>query len=90
MTIYLKECSKPHLAKVKFNCDEEIHKKLNDYELTKSFFNRYNTTLLIGKQGSGKTSLLVNFVKKIYKKCVFIIKTYNQCGLHKIYQKIIR
>ena len=54
MPIYLKECLKPHLAKVKFNCDEEIHKKLNDYELTKSFFNRYNTTLLIGKQGSGK------------------------------------
>jgi len=69
MSICLKEYTKPNFGKVQFECDEEINKKLNKYELTKEFLNKSNTTVFIGKQGSGKTSLLINFVTKIYKKC---------------------
>ena len=69
MSIFIKEYTKPNFGKVQFECDEEINKKLNKYELTKSFLNKSNTTVFIGKQGSGKTSLMINFVTKIYKKC---------------------
>jgi signal recognition particle GTPase len=65
----LKVCNKPNFGKIDFLCDDEIHKKLNEYELTKSFLNKSNTTVFLGKQGSGKTSLMVNFVTKLYKKC---------------------
>jgi predicted ATP-dependent serine protease len=61
-------CNKPNISKIKFECDEEIHKSLNEFPLTKDFFNKSNTTLFLGRPGSGKTSLLVNFITKIYKK----------------------
>jgi hypothetical protein len=65
----IKENDKPHISKIKFECDTEIHEKLNKYELTKDFLNRSNTTVFIGRQGSGKTSLMINIVKQLYKKC---------------------
>ena len=68
MTIKLKENSKPNISKICFECDNELHKKLNEFELSKDFLNRSNTTVFIGRQGSGKTSLLINFVKVLYKK----------------------
>ena len=58
--IRIKENIKPNITKINFACDNEIHKKLNKYELTKEFLNKSNTTLMIGRQGSGKTSLLIN------------------------------
>ena len=67
--IQLKINNKPHLTKIKFECDDEIHDKLNEYELTKDFLNKSNTTAFIGRQGSGKTSLMLNIIKKLYKKC---------------------
>jgi DNA replication protein DnaC len=67
--IKLKINNKPHLSKINFECDEEIHKKLNEFELTKEFLNKSNTTAFIGRQGSGKTSLMINMIKKLYKKC---------------------
>jgi len=30
--VKLKENNKPHLTKIKFECDNEIHKKLNEFE----------------------------------------------------------
>ena len=69
----LKINDKPKITKIKFSCDEPIHKKLDEYELTKDFLNKYNTTAFIGVQGSGKTSLLVNIVKILYKKCFHYI-----------------
>jgi len=58
----------PNLAKVNFSCDKDLSSKLNQYEMVRDHLNKYNTTLLIGTMGSGKTSLLINFVKKLYKK----------------------
>jgi Poxvirus A32 protein len=66
--IKLKENNKPNITKIIFECDEELHKKLNEYELSKEFLNKSNTTVFVGRQGSGKTSLLINFVKILYKK----------------------
>lgn len=73
--IKIKENHKPDLVKIKFECDNEINKKLNNFELTKEFLNKSNTTLFIGRQGSGKTSLMINFVKNknLYKKCFHYI-----------------
>jgi replication-associated recombination protein RarA len=68
MRIEIKKNNCPNLGKVNFACDRELSSKLNQYELVRDHLNKYNTTLLIGTQGSGKTSLLVNFVKKLYKK----------------------
>ena len=48
----LKINDKPKLTKIKFSCDDPIHKKLDNYELTKDFLNQFNTTALIGTQGS--------------------------------------
>ena len=44
-----------------------------EFELTKDFLNKSNTTLFIGRQGSGKTSLMINIVKKLYKKCFHFV-----------------
>ena len=68
MKIQIKTNNAPILTKVNFSCDEALSKKLDDFEMTRDHLNKYNTTLLIGTQGSGKTSLLINFVKKLYKK----------------------
>jgi predicted ATP-binding protein involved in virulence len=88
----IKENDKPHLGKIKFECDVEIHKKLNQYELTKEFLNRSNTTVFIGRQGSGKTSLMINIVKQLYKKCfhfvyVFMPQTSRKSLQNNIFDK---
>ena len=69
----LKINEKPKLTKIKFSCDDPIHKKLDNYELSKKILNKYHTTSLIGTQGSGKTILLINIVKILYKKCFHYI-----------------
>ena len=71
--IRIKENNKPDIQKIKFECDIELHKKLNDFPLTKEFMNKSNTTVFIGRQGSGKTSLMINIVKRLYKKCFHYI-----------------
>ena len=65
----IKKNNNPNFPKVDFLCDFPISKKLDEYELTKLFMNKPNTTVFLGRQGSGKTSLLINFVKELYKKC---------------------
>lgn len=57
---------KPDLEKCNMNCDSGLHKKLNEYELTR-FMNKHSTNLLIGRPGSGKTSLLYSLFKS--KQC---------------------
>jgi DNA replication protein DnaC len=67
--IKIKENNKPNIEKIKFECDQEIHPKLNEYELSRDFLNKSHTSVFIGRQGSGKTSLMINIVKKLYRKC---------------------
>lgn len=68
MKIEIVKCNAPELPKVHFACDTELSKKMLDYPMAADHLNKFNTTLFIGSPGSGKTSLLVNFIKKLYKK----------------------
>jgi len=58
----IKENAKPKLKTCQMLCDKKLHPKLDNYDLT-SFMNNHSTTLMIGKPGSGKTSLLYSFFK---------------------------
>jgi DNA replication protein DnaC len=52
----------PVLKLPKFSVDNELDKKLNEYEITK-MMNKSNFTLFLGRAGSGKTSLMTSFLK---------------------------
>jgi len=52
----------PAITPPKMCCDEDLHKKLNDYELT-TYLNSHSTNLLLGKPKSGKSSLMWAFLK---------------------------
>ena len=77
MSITIIKNKTPNLNMPTMLCDNDIHEKLNHFELTK-FLNSHSTNLLIGKPKSGKTSLLISFFnnKQILKKCfhnVFLV-----------------
>lgn len=87
-------CNKPIINKIKFECDDEIHPKLNEFPLTKDFFNKSNTTVFLGRPGSGKTSLMINFITKIYKKkfhkiYVFMPETSRKSLKNNIFEKYL-
>lgn len=68
MKIKIIENEKPELKKINFSCDEKICPKLDEYPMIRDNLNTYNTTLIIGRQGSGKTSLTINIIKQLYRK----------------------
>lgn len=53
----IKKNKSPKLEQTKMLCDKILDKKMEKYELTK-FINCHSSNLIIGKPGSGKTSLL--------------------------------
>jgi uridine kinase len=68
MKIKLIECEKPNIDPIKFTCDEKLCPSLDKYPMVRDNLNTFRTTAIIGRQGSGKTSLTINIVKKLYKK----------------------
>ena len=66
--MYVKEHPKVDLKTIKMNCDFKLHEKLEHTELTKSFFNKTNFTLIVGSCGSGKSTWTISFVKNLYRK----------------------
>jgi hypothetical protein len=64
MPIQLKILKKPNLKKVKMLCDDVIDKKLLRYPMVEDCFSRNHFTLVIGKQGQGKTSLCVQLLSR--------------------------
>jgi len=68
MKIKIIENEKPNIQKINFACDEKICEKLDKYPMVRDNLNTFKTTVILGRQGSGKTSLTVNIVKKLYKK----------------------
>ena len=74
MTITIKHNKELELDIPEFICDHSpIGEHLNKYDML-SHLNSYSTTCIIGKPGSGKTSLLVSFLKgkgksKVFRKC---------------------
>ena len=74
MTIIIKKNKKMDLKIPEFNCDHNpIGEHLNKYDMLKHL-NNYGFISIIGKPGSGKTSLLVSFLtgkgpNKVFRKC---------------------
>lgn len=72
--ISIKKNKSLHLDIPEFTCDHSpIGEHLNKYEML-SHLNAYSNTVIIGKPGSGKTSLLISFLKgrkkeKVFRKC---------------------
>ena len=60
--IHIKKNKEPNLKKPKFNCDNKLCSKLDDFELTK-LLNKSHFLSLIGKGGSGKSSLMISLLK---------------------------
>ena len=70
MSITIQQNDKPDLDICKMVCDRPLHKKLDDYPLTRDCLNKATTNLFIGKMGSGKTNLIYSFFKskKLFHK----------------------
>ena len=67
----LKINKKPKLKVTKMICDDPLHEKSNDYDLSK-ILNCHSTYLLIGKPGSGKTSTMTSWLQsKLLLKNVY-------------------
>ena len=64
MPIQLKVLKKPNLKAVKMLCDDVIDKKLTRYPMVEDCFSRNHYTIVIGKQGQGKTSLCVQLLSR--------------------------
>lgn len=62
MDIVVKHNQVPKLKLPKFSVDNELDDKLNDYDITK-LMNKSNFSVFLGKAGSGKSSLLISFLK---------------------------
>ena len=60
--ISIKENDKPKLRKCKMMCDTPLDPKLDAFDLTR-FLNCHQFSIIIGKPGSGKTSLLYSMFK---------------------------
>ena len=59
----IEECNKPKYSKFHFSSDEPLEKKLEKIPLYNDLLNRFATTLTIGRQGQGKSSLVMNLLK---------------------------
>ena len=68
MSITIKKNTKPILELIGMNCDKQLNKTLDKYDLTK-FLNCHSTNLLIGKPGSGKTTLMIALFNKMLRGC---------------------
>jgi DNA replication protein DnaC len=68
MSITIKKNLKPTFEVIGMLCDKPLSKDLNKYELTR-FLNCHSTNLLIGKPGSGKTTLMLSLFNKLLRGC---------------------
>lgn len=67
--MHIEVLEKPNLKKVKMNVDDIIDEKLLKYPMSADLFGRTSFNVILGKMGQGKTSLITNFVKTIFKRC---------------------
>jgi hypothetical protein len=58
----------PELSDIKMNCDNILHKKLLEYEMIADCFSKNNFTVILGKMGSGKTTLMLKLLKDVVNK----------------------
>jgi DNA replication protein DnaC len=67
--MHIEVLEKPNLKRVKMNVDDIIDEKIMKYPMSADLFGRTSFNVILGKMGQGKTSLITNFVKTIFKKC---------------------
>lgn len=60
---------KPNLKKVKMNVDSVIDDKLLKYPMVADLFSKTSFNIICGKMGQGKTTLITNLVKTVFKRC---------------------
>ena len=88
MPIQLIKHKAPECSIVKMVCDKPLHPKLDNFELGK-FLNKHSTNLLVGRPGSGKTSLLVSFLEspevlnKVYNNLFIVMPPNSSASLKK-------
>ena len=67
--MHIEILAKPDLKKVKMLCDDIIDQKILKFPMTADLFSRTSFNVILGKMGQGKTSLITNLVKTVFKKC---------------------
>lgn len=88
MPIQLKPLEKPKFNKVTMECDVLIDNKLTKYPAIEQCFSRTNFTILAGLMGSGKTTLAIQMIRSLYKKCFSdIYVVIPEISLHSIAEK---
>lgn len=90
----LEVLEKPNLKRVKMTCDEIIDEKLTKYPMSEDLWSNTSFNIVLGKMGSGKTSLVTNLIKKVFKMCfhhmiVFMPTTSRQSIQNDIYGKYV-
>ena len=60
---------KPNLKKVKMLVDNVIDDKMLKYPMVADLFSKTSFNVICGKMGQGKTTLITNLVKTVFKKC---------------------
>ena len=66
--MHIEVLEKPNLKKVKMNVDDIIDDKLLKYPMVEDLFSRTSFNVILGKMGQGKTSLITNLVKTVFKR----------------------
>jgi thymidine kinase len=66
--MHVEVLDKPNLKKVKMLVDDIIDDKLLKYPMVEDLFSRTSFNIICGKPGAGKTSIITNFVKTIFKR----------------------
>lgn len=66
--MHIEELDKPNLKKVKMLVDDVIDPKLMKYPMPADVFSKTSFNIILGKMGSGKTSLITNYIKTIFRK----------------------
>ena len=66
--MHIEVLEKPNLKKVKMNVDDIIDERIMKYTMSADLFARTSFNVILGKMGQGKTSLITNFVKTIFRR----------------------
>ncbi len=81
--MHIEVLEKPDLKKVKMLVDGVIDEKLTKYPMVEDLFSRTSFNVILGKMGQGKTSLITNFVKTIFKRVFEHIIVFIPAGSRK-------
>jgi DNA replication protein DnaC len=88
MSLELKPLKTPKFKGVKMECDVLIDNKLTKYPVIEDCFSRTNFTIIAGLMGQGKTTLALQMIRSLYRKCFSdMIVIIPEMSLHSIAEK---